>query len=76
MSKLLTYRFFSHRVAWLALIVLLGIGALFVRTMRSMHDEHWHYHKRTNANLSSTLAKRLEWSLDVVDLSLQKRRLP
>ena len=66
------YRFFSHRIAWLALIVSLGIGALFVHTMWSMRKEHWDYQLRTNTNLSSTLAKGLEWSLDAVDLSLQK----
>ena len=37
-----------------------------------MHNEHWDYHVRTNTNLSSTLGKGLEWSLDAVDLSLQK----
>lgn len=72
MPKLLVYRFFSHRVAWLALGVSLGIGALFAHTIWSMRNEHWDYHQRTNANLSSTLAKGLEWSLDAVDLSLQK----
>ena len=65
-------RFFSHRVAWLALLVSLGIGALFAHTMWSMRTEHWAHQLRTNANLSSTLAKGLEWSLDAVDLSLQK----
>src|SRR5690606_14577925 len=72
MPRPMIYRFFSHRIAWLALIVSLGIGALFAHTMWSMHQEHWDYQLRTNTNLSSTLAKGLEWSLDAVDLSLQK----
>ena len=72
MPKLLIYRLFLHRVTWLALILSLAIGALFAHTIWSMHDEHWDYHQRTNANLSSTLAKGLEWLLDAVDLSLQK----
>ena len=66
------YKFFSHRIVWLALTVSLGIGALFAHTIWSMHEEHWNYQLRTNANVSSTLAKGLEWSLDAVDLSLQK----
>lgn len=66
------FRIFSHRVAWLALVVSLGIGALFAHTMWSMRDDHWAYQLRTNTNLSSTLAKGLEWSLEAVDLSLQK----
>lgn len=66
------HRFFLHRVAWLAIVLSLGIGALFVHSVWSMRTEHWAYQLRTNANLSSTLAKGLEWSLDAVDLSLQK----
>lgn len=65
-------RYFSHRVAWLALLVSLGIGALFAHTMWAMHKEHWDYQLRTNSNLSSAFSKGLEWSLDAVDLSLQK----
>lgn len=72
MSKFLIYRFFSHRIAWLALVLSLGIGALFAHTMWTIRQEHWDYYLRTNKNLSSTLAKGLEWSLDAVDLSLQK----
>ena len=72
MMKSMLFRFLSHRVAWLAVVVSLGIGALFAHTMWSMRQEHWDYQLRTNTNLSSTLAKGLEWSLDAVDLSLQK----
>ena len=72
MMKSMLFRLFSHRVTWLAVVVSLGIGALFAHTMWSMHKEHWDYQLRTNTNLSSTLAKGLEWSLDAVDLSLQK----
>lgn len=72
MHKLLIYRSFSHRLAWLALVLSLGIGALFAHTIWSMRQEHWDYQLRTNENLSSTLAKGLEWLLDAVDFSLQK----
>lgn len=65
-------RFFSHRVAWLMLCVALGIGALFAHTTISMRNGHWEYQLRTNANLSNTLGKGLEWSLDGVDATLQK----
>ncbi|HEY4664239.1 MAG TPA: diguanylate cyclase [Comamonas sp.] len=67
----MTYRLFSRRVTWLALIVSLGIGALFAHSMWSMRQEHWSAQLRTNGNLSSTFAKGLEWSLEAVDLSLQ-----
>lgn len=64
--------FFRHRLTWLAVLVSLGIGVLCAQTMWKMREDQWAYHQRTNANLTSTLAKGLEWSLDAVDLTLQK----
>lgn len=64
--------FFRHRLTWLAVLVSLGIGVLCAQTMWTMREDQWAYHQRTNANLTSTLAKGLEWSLDAVDLTLQK----
>lgn len=65
-------KFFSHKLTWLAVLVSLGIGAMSAQTMWTVRQEQWAYHERTNANLSGTLAKGLEWSLDGVDLALQK----
>lgn len=65
-------RFFSHRWGWLAVLVSLGIGVLALRTIWTMRQEQWSHYERTNTNLSITLAKGLEWSLDAVDLTLQK----
>lgn len=64
-------RFFSYRLTWLALLLSLGIGALFARTVLTMRDETWSHNAQTNANLVSTLAKGLEWSLGSLDASLQ-----
>lgn len=65
-------KFFSHKLTWLAVLVSLGIGAMSAQTMWTVRQEQWAYHERTNVNLSGTLAKGLEWSLDGVDLALQK----
>ena len=72
MSWPVFHSFFYHRVTRLALFISLGIGILFAQTVWTMRSEHWDYYLRTNTNLSSTLAKGLEWSLDAVDTSLQK----
>ena len=65
-------KFFSHQLTWLAVLVSLGIGAMSAQTMWSARQEQWAYHAHTNSNLSSTLAKGLEWTFDGVDLALQK----
>jgi diguanylate cyclase (GGDEF)-like protein/PAS domain S-box-containing protein len=64
-------QFFSHRLIWLALLVALGIGTLFARTIWTMRNDEWSYAKKTNANLVSTLEQGLAWSLDSYDKSLE-----
>ena len=48
-------QFFSHRLIWLALLVALGIGALFARTIWTIRNDEWSYAAQTNANLARTL---------------------
>ncbi|MFT4242597.1 MAG: diguanylate cyclase [Acidovorax sp.] len=62
--------YFTHRLIWLALLVSLGIGALFARTIWTMRGDEWNYARQTNANLVRTLEKGLLWSLDSFDKSL------
>ena len=64
-------QFFSHRLIWLALLVALGIGALFARTIWTIRNDEWSYAEQTNANLARTLEQGLEWSLDSFDKSLE-----
>ena len=64
-------QFFSHRLIWLALLVALGIGTLFARTIWTMRNDEWSYAEKTNANLVRTLEQGLAWSLDSFDKSLE-----
>ena len=64
-------QFFSHRLIWLALLVALGIGTLFARTIWTMRNDEWSYAEKTNANLVRTLEQGLAWSLDSYDKSLE-----
>ena len=64
-------QFFSHRLIWLALLVALGIGALFARTIWTIRNDEWSYAEQTNANLARTLEQGLAWSLDSFDKSLE-----
>lgn len=64
-------QFFSHRLIWLALLVALGIGALFARTIWTIRNDEWSYAVQTNANLARTLEQGLAWSLDSFDKSLE-----
>lgn len=36
-------QFFSHRLIWLALLVSLGIGALFARSIWTIRTDAWDY---------------------------------
>lgn len=63
-------QFFSHRLIWLALLVSLGIGALFARTIWTIRNDEWNYAVQTNANLVQTLEQGLSWTLDSFDKSL------
>ncbi len=64
-------QFFSHRLIWLALLVALGIGALFARTIWTIRNDEWNYAVQTNDNLVRTLEQGLGWALDSFDKSLE-----
>ena len=51
-------QFFSHRLIWLAVLVSLGIGALFARSVWTIRQDEWNYAAQTNANLVQTLEPR------------------
>lgn len=63
-------QFFSHRLIWLSLLLSLGIGALFARTIWSMRADEWSHASQNNANLVRTLEQGLSWTLDTFDQSL------
>ncbi|RYF49125.1 MAG: PAS domain S-box protein, partial [Comamonadaceae bacterium] len=63
-------QFFTHRLIWLALLVSLGIGALFGRAVWTIRMDQWNYAALTNANLARTLEQGLSWTLDNFDQSL------
>ena len=65
-------QFFSHRLIWLALLVSLGIGLLFARTIWTMREDSWDYASRTNANLASTLERSIGGTLRSLDESLAR----
>lgn len=64
-------QFFSHRLIWLALLVALGIGALFARTIWTIRNDEWNYAAQTNANLARTLEQSLGRALDSFDKSIE-----
>ena len=64
-------QFFTHRLIWLALLVSLGIGALFARTIWTIRNDEWNYAAQTNANLARTLEQGLTWALDTFDKSIE-----
>lgn len=64
-------QFFSHRLVWLALVVSLGIGALFARAIWTIRSDEWNYATQTNANLASALEHNLSWTLRTLDDTLR-----
>jgi diguanylate cyclase (GGDEF)-like protein/PAS domain S-box-containing protein len=64
-------QFFSHRLIWLALLVSVGIGLLFARTILTMRDDSWDYASRTNANLAATLEHSIGGTLRSLDESVK-----
>lgn len=64
-------QFFSHRLIWLALLLSLGIGALFARSIWTIRNDEWNYAVQTNSNLVQTLEQGLGWVLDTYDKSLE-----
>lgn len=67
----LSRQFFSHRLLWLSLLLSLGIGALFARTIWTIRNDEWTYASQSNANLVRTLEQGLSWTLDSFDKSLE-----
>lgn len=63
--------FFSHRLIWLALLLSLGIGVLFARTIWQMRQDEWVYAQNTNANLVYTLQHSVRQTIESMDSSLQ-----
>lgn len=64
-------QFLCHRLIWLSLLLSLGIGALFARTIWSIRDDEWSYAIQNNTNLVRTLEQGLSWALDTFDQSLE-----
>lgn len=64
-------QFFSHRLIWLALLVALGIGVLFARTIWTIRTDEWAYAQQTNTNLVRTIEQSLGWAIDSFDKSLE-----
>ncbi len=60
-----------HRLIWLAVLLSLGIGALFARTIWTIRNDEWAHAAQTNTNLAQTLDQGLEWVLDSFDKSLE-----
>jgi len=64
-------QFFSHRLFWLALLVSLGIGALFARSIWTIRNDEWNYAAQSNTQLVRSLDQGLGWMLDTLDKSLE-----
>ena len=60
----------SHRLIALALLLSLGIGALFARIIWTIRDDEWHYARTTNANLVQALENSVARTLDGMDSSM------
>lgn len=65
-------RQFAHsRLILLAVLLTLGIGALFARSVWTIRNDEWRYATRNGENLALTLEQGVRWSLDSFDQSLQ-----
>ncbi len=61
----------SQLIIVLALLFVLGLGALFVRTVWMLQDEAWASTRRINASVAQALERSLVRSLDGFDQSVQ-----
>ncbi|MCW5223424.1 diguanylate cyclase [Verminephrobacter aporrectodeae subsp. tuberculatae] len=61
---------FPHRLIWLALLVSLGIGALFAHAIWTIRSDKWDYARQTNDSLARTLGHGLSGSLESYDKSI------
>lgn len=55
----------------LAVLLSLGIGALFMHAIWTMRQDQWSFANRTNINLAQTLAQAIHHTLDSFDQSIQ-----
>ncbi|WP_027996167.1 diguanylate cyclase domain-containing protein [Simplicispira psychrophila] len=60
----------SRRLIVLALLLSLGIGALFARAILTIRDDEWNYARTTNSNLVQALEKSVARTLDSLDRSM------
>ena len=60
----------SRRLLALALLLSLGIGALFARAILTIRDDEWNYARTTNTNLVQALEKSVARTLDGLDRSM------
>ena len=60
----------SRRLLGLALLLSLGIGALFARAILTIRDDEWNYARTTNTNLVQALEKSVARTLDGLDRSM------
>lgn len=60
----------SRRLIALALLLSLGIGALFARAILTIRDDEWNYARTTNTNLVQALEKSVARTLDGLDRSM------
>lgn len=60
----------AFRLIVLAVLLSLGIGALFVHTMFTIRDDGWNYARTTNINLVQALEKSVTRTLNSLDRSM------
>ncbi|MGL4436384.1 MAG: hypothetical protein ACRCVM_11110, partial [Giesbergeria sp.] len=60
-----------YRLVALALLLTLGIGALFARAVWTLQEEEWAATRRIHASLAQTLEHSLARGIDAYELSLQ-----
>ena len=60
-----------YRLILMALLLALGIGALFARAIWTLQDEQWAATRRINTSLAQTLDHSISRTMDAYDLSLQ-----
>jgi len=61
----------SSRLILLALLLSLGIGGLFARSIWALHEEAWRNAQRTNVNLARTLSENIARTMESFDQSMQ-----
>jgi diguanylate cyclase (GGDEF)-like protein/PAS domain S-box-containing protein len=62
----------TSRLILLAVLLSLGIGGLFARSIWTLREEAWHHAERTSVNLVRTLDQNIARTMESVDLSMQR----